>query len=120
MLVGKFCGMTGSPLFLTLCCYVYKQKVPGVVEVLLSESGLDLVKDASEYEMSFVVAAFEGETFEKLRRAQVRIVGPTVLHKCVEDGMVSPEFRLDLLLVVEKSMDSNRLDRPFIQNSSSN
>ncbi|RUS82304.1 hypothetical protein EGW08_009936, partial [Elysia chlorotica] len=61
------------------------RKIPGVVEVLLTETGLELVKDAGECETSFVLANFEGEVFDKLRRAQVRIVGPTVVHKCVQD-----------------------------------
>lgn len=68
------------------------QKIKGVSEVLQSETGLDFVKDASECEISFVVANFEGELFSKLHRAQVRIIGPQVLKKCVQDGIVSTFF----------------------------
>ncbi|GFN74096.1 hypothetical protein PoB_000060200 [Plakobranchus ocellatus] len=66
------------------------KKIKGVALVIPSVTGLDLIKDASECEMSFVMANFDGETFEKLRRSQVRIVGPTVLHKCFQDGSSLP------------------------------
>ncbi|BFZ06676.1 hypothetical protein BsWGS_09714 [Bradybaena similaris] len=66
------------------------KKIKGVSEVLQSETGLDFVKDASECEISFVVANFEGELFSKLHRAQVRIIGPQVLKKCVQDGITLP------------------------------
>ena len=75
-----------------------------MVEVLLTENGLELVKDASECEMSFVVANFEGDVFDKLRRAQVRIVGPTVVHKCVAEQIVSVNADLCFDTYVHKTV----------------
>ena len=57
-------------------------------KIVHSETGLEMVKSASECETSFVVADFEGEVFMKLRRAQVRIIGPTVLHHCAQQDLV--------------------------------
>ncbi|XP_012943637.1 protein ECT2 [Aplysia californica] len=66
------------------------KKIRGVSNVVTSQTGLELVKWACECETSFVVAQFEGETFMKLRRAQVRIIGPTVLHHCAQDDLLLP------------------------------
>lgn len=66
------------------------KKIPGVLTVLKTENGLEFVKDASSCEMSFVLANFEGDIFDKLRRAQVRIIGPTVLHKCAQEQTSLP------------------------------
>ncbi|XP_059171147.1 protein ECT2-like [Physella acuta] len=65
-------------------------KIKGVSGVCRSETGLELVKDAGECEMTFVVASFEDELFTKLHRAQVRIIGPTVLKRCARDGLPLP------------------------------
>ncbi|CAL1534006.1 unnamed protein product, partial [Lymnaea stagnalis] len=59
-------------------------------EVYCSETGLELVKDACKCEISFVLANFEGELFCKLHRAQVRIIGPPILHRCARDYMPLP------------------------------
>ena len=59
-----------------------------MARVVTSDNGLDKVYSASECETSFVVSTFEGETFMKLRRAQVRIIGPTVLHACIQEDLV--------------------------------
>ncbi|KAH9491795.1 Protein T2, partial [Bulinus truncatus] len=64
------------------------RRIKGVSEIYNSETGLEFVKDACECEMSFVLANFEGELFIKLHRAQVRIIGPPIIHRCACDGLI--------------------------------
>ncbi|KAI8772584.1 protein ECT2-like isoform X1 [Biomphalaria glabrata] len=66
------------------------RKIKGVSEIYKSETGLEFVKDACECELSFVLGNFEGELFTKLHRAQVRIIGPPIIHRCVRDSLPLP------------------------------
>lgn len=63
-----------------------------------SETGCEYIQDASEYDLVFVLSAFEGEVFEKLHKADVRIVGPPVIIKCARDDIVSHSNTTDSLL----------------------
>ncbi|ESO86405.1 hypothetical protein LOTGIDRAFT_61738, partial [Lottia gigantea] len=52
------------------------------VEIVKSDTGLEYIQDAGEYETIFVVSSFEGDVYQKLHRGEARILGPSSVIKC--------------------------------------
>ncbi|XP_045200186.2 protein ECT2-like isoform X2 [Mercenaria mercenaria] len=55
-----------------------------------SETGYEYIADASEFDLVFVLSEFKGEVFDKLHKADVRIVGPPVILRCARDNLPIP------------------------------
>lgn len=59
------------------------------MEVFESGSGDEYIQDTSEFDCVFVLSDFKDEVFDKLHKADVRIVGPPVIIKCARDNQVT-------------------------------
>ncbi|KAL5004653.1 hypothetical protein ScPMuIL_018109 [Solemya velum] len=60
------------------------------LETFKSETGLEYVHEAAEFETIFVLSSFEGEVYHKLHRAEARLMGPPILMKCARNGEKLP------------------------------
>ncbi|KAK6195819.1 hypothetical protein SNE40_001172 [Patella caerulea] len=60
------------------------------VEIVTSDTGLDFIHDAGEYETIFVVSSFEGDVYHRLHRAEARILGPSSVIKSAQNKEAFP------------------------------
>lgn len=55
-----------------------------------SDTGLDLIPQASEIESVFVLDEFVGEIYHKLLKAEARIIGPPIVLQCAKNNTPIP------------------------------
>ncbi|XP_033759920.1 protein ECT2-like isoform X1 [Pecten maximus] len=55
-----------------------------------SDTGLDLIRRASEIESVFILNVFEGEVYHKLLKAEARIIGPPIVFQCAKNKCPIP------------------------------
>jgi len=58
-------------------------------EVCESETGEEFIQHTTEFDCVFVLEDFKDEIFNKLHKADVRIVGPPVIIKCAREDQVN-------------------------------
>ncbi|XP_071084886.1 protein ECT2-like isoform X1 [Haliotis cracherodii] len=59
-------------------------------EVVSSPTGLEFVPDAGEYDTVFVLSCFEGDIYNKLHKAEARILGPPAIIRAVTANEALP------------------------------
>ncbi|XP_041358738.1 protein ECT2-like [Gigantopelta aegis] len=59
-------------------------------DIVNSETGLEHVQDASEFETMFILTSFEGDVYHKLHRAEARILGPAAVISSIRNNETLP------------------------------